>query len=66
MLRKAKKNFVTILARWQAQESYRISLKDRDIGEKEMFNYDQLALERHDYTATKAERIRYSQNWFSL
>ena len=28
-----------------------------------MVHYDQLALERHDYTATKAERIRYSQKW---
>ena len=25
--------------------------------------YGQLALERHDHTATKAERIRYSQKW---
>ena len=28
-----------------------------------MIIYDRLALERHDYTATKAERMRYSQNW---
>ena len=34
-----------------------------DIGEKENILYNQLALERHDYTATKAERIRYSQKW---
>ena len=64
MLRKAKKrNFPTILARWQEQESYRSSLKNYDIGEQEVIIYDRLALERHDYTATKAERMRYSQNW---
>ena len=58
MLRKA------ILARWQEQESYRSSLKDSDIGKKEVIIYDQHALERHDYAASKAERIRYSQNFF--
>ena len=64
MLRKAKKKgFPTILARWQEQESYRSSLKDCDIGEKEIVIYDQLALERHDCAATKAERMRYSQKW---
>ena len=55
--------FPTILARWQAQESYRSSLKDCDIGEKEIIIYDQFALERHDHTATNAERITYSQKW---
>ena len=46
MLRKAKKKgFPTIFARWQAQESHRSSLKDSDIGEKEVIVYDQLALE---------------------
>ena len=64
MLRKAKKRgFPTILARWQEQESYRSSLKDHDIGEQEVIIHDRLALERHGYTATKAERVRYSQNW---
>ena len=67
MLRKEKKKgFPTILARWQEQESYRSSLKDCDIGEKEVVIYDQLALERHDCAATKAERIRYSQKWVLL
>ena len=64
MLRKAKKRgFPTILARWQEQESYRSSLKDHDIGEQEVIIYDRHALERHYYTATKNERMRYSQNW---
>ena len=49
-----------VFAKWQEQESHRSSLKDSDFGEKEVIIYDQLALERHDYTATKAERIRYS------
>ena len=64
MLRNAKKRgSPTILARWQEQESYRSSLKDHDIGEQEVIIYDRLALERHDCTATKVERMRYSQNW---
>ena len=53
----------TILDRWKAQQSYRSSLKEHDIGEKQIVLYDQIALEKHDYTATKAERIRYSQKW---
>ena len=64
ILRKAKKKgFPTILARWHEQESYRSSLKDHDIGEQEVIIYDRLALERDDCTATKVERMRYSQNW---
>ena len=64
MLQKAKKRgFPTIFARWQEQESYRSSLKDQDIGEQEVIIYARLALERHDKTATKAERMRYSQDW---
>ena len=37
--------------------------QDHDIGEQEVIIYDRLALERHDYAATKAERMRYSENW---
>ena len=62
MLRKAKKRgFPTVLARWQEQESYISSLRDLDIGEQEEIIYDRLALERHDKTATKAERMRFSK-----
>ena len=62
--KKAKKiGFPTILARKQEQQSYRSSLKDHDTGEQEVIIYDRHALERHDYTATKAERKRYSENW---
>ena len=64
-MRKAKKNcFPTILARWQEQENYRSSLKDHDIGEQEVMIFcDRLAMERHNYTATEAERMRYFQIW---
>ena len=67
MLRKAKNkkngNHPTILARWKAQESYRRSLAEHNIGEKEIMLYDQLALENHHYTAAKAERIQNSKHW---
>ena len=63
MLKKAKKrNHPTILSRWKAQESYRTSLAKHNNGEKIMF-YDQIALEKNDFPATKIERIRYSQQW---
>ena len=64
MLRKAKKkNCTTILANWKAEERYWSSLKEHDIGEKEIILYDQIAFEKHDCTATKVERIRFSQKW---
>ena len=64
MFRKPKKGgFPTFLARGQEQESYRSPLKDHDIGEQEVITSDRVASERHDCTATKAERMRYSQNW---
>ena len=66
MLRKAKNkkngNHLTNLSRWKAQESYQTSLAKQNKGEKNML-YDQIALEKHDYTATKAERIRNSKHW---
>ena len=36
-----------------------------DIGEKEIILYGQIALEKHDYTVTNAERIRNSSIGFS-
>ena len=40
MLRKAKrKNYPTILSRWKAEQSYRSSLEENDIGEKEIILY---------------------------
>ena len=64
MLRKAKNNnHPTNLSRWKAQKSYRTSLEEHGIGQKEIMLYDQFALEKHDCTATKAERTRCSQKW---
>ena len=67
MQRKAKmsKNgsHPTILSRWKAQESYRTSSANHNIGEKEIMLCDQIALENHDYIATKAERIQHSKHW---
>ena len=47
-----------ILSRWYAQEGYRKSLAEHNTWEKEIMLYDKIALERHHYTATKAERIQ--------
>ena len=64
MLRKAKKkNHPTILSRWKADEEYTKSLGFIGIGEKEIMLHDQIALDKHDYTATRAERIRNSKRW---
>ena len=51
------------LARWYAQEGYRRSLAEHNIGVKEIMFYDQIALENHDYIATEAERIQNSKHW---
>ena len=67
MLRKAKHktngHHLSILSRWKAQKNYRTSLAKHNFGEKEIMLYDQVALENHDYTATKAERIQNSKHW---
>ena len=67
MLRKAKikknGNHPTILSSWKAQESCRTSLAKHNVGEKEIMLYDQIALENHDCTATKVERIQNSKRW---
>ena len=62
MLEKARQkkygNHPTILSRWYAQEKYRKSLAKHDIGAKEVMHFDRIALERHDCTATRAERLQ--------
>ena len=67
MLRKAESsengNHPTIRSRWKAERRYRTSSAEHGIGEKEIMLYDQIALETHDYTATKAERIQNSKHW---
>ena len=50
-------NHPTLLSRWFAQEGYRKSLEEHNIGEKKScFTIVSIALERYDYTATRAER----------
>ena len=46
----------TILSRCYAQEKYRDWLAKHNIGEREVMLFDRIALERHDHTATRAER----------
>ena len=53
----------TILSRWYAQEGYRKSLAEHNIGEKEIMLYDRIALERHDFSGTRAERLQNSKHW---
>ena len=52
MLKKARQekngSHPTILVRWCAQEGYRRSLAEHDIGEKEVMLFDRTAVERHD------------------
>ena len=52
-----------ILARWYAQERHRDSLAKHIFGEKEIMLLDRIALERHDYTATRAERFQNAKRW---
>ena len=33
------------------------------LGEREVMLFDRIALERHDYTATKAERLENAKHW---
>ena len=52
----------TILSRWNEQEAYRKSLAEHNVGEKEIMLFDRNALERHDYTATRAERLQNAKH----
>ena len=65
--RKAKNkkngNHPRSLSRWRADEEYRKSLGFIGIGEKEIMLHDQIALEGHDCSATKSERIQNSKHW---
>ena len=67
MLKKARQqkhgSHPTILAKWYAQERYRDSLAKHNIGEKEIMFFDRIALERHDCTATRAERLENAKHW---
>ena len=67
MLEKARQSkhggHPTILARWYAQEGYRRSLAEHNVGEKEIMLYDRVALERHDFSATRAELLQNAKHW---
>ena len=53
----------TILARWYASESYRTSLSAIGWKEKDTMLCERIALEKHFYVATRAERIQSSKHW---
>ena len=38
-------------------------IAEHNIGEKEVMLFDRIALERHDYTVTKAERLQNAKHW---
>ena len=67
MLKKARQgkhgNHPTILSMWYEQEGYQKSLAENHIGEKEIMRYDRIALERHDFSATRAERLQKAKHW---
>ena len=67
MLKKARQrkhgSHTTILSRWYEQEDYRKSLAEHNIGEKEVMLFDRIALERHDFSATRAERLQNAKHW---
>ena len=55
----------TILARWYADEEYRKSLSATGWKEHHIMLYDRIAVEKHIYTATRAERINIRSIGFS-
>ena len=67
MLKKARQSkhggHPIILARRYAKEKYRRSLAEHNIGEREIMLYDRIALERHDFSATRAERLQNASHW---
>ena len=69
MLKKARQsehgNHPTILSRFSDQEGYRKSLAENNIGEKEVMLFDRIDIERHDFSATRAETVAERQTWDS-
>ena len=67
MLKKARQekhgSHPTILSMWQEQEGYRRSLAEHNIGEKEIMLYDRIALQGHEKTGTRAERLQNAKHW---
>ena len=62
MLKKARQekhgSHPTIFSTWYEQEEYRKSLAEHNAGEREVMLFDCIALERHDFSDTKAERLQ--------
>ena len=46
-----------ILVRWLSDDRYRKSLSDIGWNESDIMLFDRIAVEKHRYVATKAERI---------
>ena len=67
MLKKARQGkqgrHPTILSRWYADEEYRKSLSAVRCKEHHIMLYDRIAVEKHIYIATRAERIQHSKHW---
>ena len=67
MLKKARQGnhggHQTILSRWCACDEYRKSLSDIGRRAHHITLYDRIALEKHIYIATRAERIQNSKHW---
>ena len=67
MLKKARQGkhggHPTKLSRWYASESYRKSLSATGWKEHSILLCDRIAMEKHIYIATKAERIQNSKHW---
>ena len=70
MLKKARQrkhgSHPTILSRWYEQEGYRKSLAKHNVGEKEVMLFDSITLEKHDYTASRDERLQNAKYWIFL
>ena len=67
MLQKARQGkhgrHPTILWRWNGFEDYRNSLSATRWKEHHITLYDRIAMEKHIYIATRAERIQFSKHW---
>ena len=67
MLKKARQKkhgrLPTILSGWYASESYRNSLSDIGWREHHIMLYYRIAVEKHTYVATRAERVQNSKHW---
>ena len=67
MLKKARQekhgSHPTILSRWYAEENSEVRWQGTILAKKEVMLFDHVALERHDHTATRAERLQNAKHW---